>query len=53
MYAVSKNEDGTWSRAAWTDVKHSLGYDFPNLPYYEDGKVKLSETSAIMRYICK
>jgi glutathione S-transferase len=34
MYAVSKNEDGSWSRASWTDVKHSLGFDFPNLPYY-------------------
>ena len=26
-----------FSRAEWYDVKESLGYDFPNLPYFQDG----------------
>jgi len=32
-------------------VKHSLGLDFPNLPYMLDGDVKITESTAIMRYL--
>ena len=28
-----------WDRSSWLGVKFSLGLDFPNLPYYMDGKV--------------
>jgi glutathione S-transferase len=31
--------------------KFELGLDFPNLPYYIDGDIKLTQTHAIMRYI--
>lgn len=34
-------------------MKHSLGIDFPNLPYYIDGDVKISQSMAIMRYIAR
>ena len=34
-------------------MKETLGYDFPNLPYYSDGKVKLTQSGAILRYIAK
>lgn len=37
----------------WLDVKFHLGLDFPNMPYYIDGDVKLSESKSIMKYICK
>jgi len=37
----------------WTDVKESLGLDFPNLPYYVDGKVKITESWAIMRHVAR
>ena len=40
-----------WSRASWTDVKFTLGLDFPNLPYFFDGELNLTETAAIMKYI--
>ena len=40
-----------FSRAEWMDVKQSLGYDFPNLPYFQDGEMKITESGAIMRYI--
>jgi len=37
----------------WTPVKHTLGLDFPNLPYYIDGDVKLSQSLAILRHLGK
>lgn len=33
-------------------MKHEQGLEFPNLPYYIDEDVKITETIAIMRYIC-
>ena len=41
-----------FDKSCWTDVKHTLGFDFPNLPYLIDGDFKLTETSAIINYIC-
>lgn len=52
MYDVSLTEEG-WDRSAWTNVKFSLGMDYPNLPYLIDGETKLTETAGIMRYIAK
>ena len=40
-----------FSRKEWLDVKFDLGLDFPNLPYYIEGDLKLTESSAIIRYI--
>ena len=40
-----------FSRDCWMDVKNTLGLDFPNLPYLFDGDVKITESSAMMRYI--
>jgi glutathione S-transferase len=36
---------------SWFNVKYSLGLDFPNLPYYIDGDVKVTQSNAILRYI--
>ena len=36
-----------------TDDKFKLGLDFPNLPYYIDKDVKLTQSLAILRYIGK
>ena len=33
-----------FDRSCWFDVKPTLGYDFPNLPYMQDGETKISET---------
>ena len=41
-----------FSRASWQDKKNSLGLEFPNLPYFIDGNVKMTETISIMKYIC-
>jgi glutathione S-transferase len=47
-----------WENVAYTDHnqwfgvdKINLGFDFPNLPYLIDGDFKISESSAIHRYI--
>ena len=40
-----------FSRAAWVNVKDTLNLQFPNLPYFIDGEMRLTETNAIMKYI--
>lgn len=42
-----------YKRNMWTDIKESMGMDFPNLPYYEDGDLKLCESWAIMRHVAR
>nr|XP_042911897.1 glutathione S-transferase Mu 1-like [Parasteatoda tepidariorum] len=37
----------------WQKEKFTLGLDFPNLPYYIDDKVKLTQSFAILRYLAK
>lgn len=43
----------TYDKSCWFDIKHDLGLDFPNLPYYVDGDVKVTQSNAIMRYIAR
>jgi len=43
----------TYDRSAWMDVKFTLGFDFPNLPYYIEPNVKLTGTNAILRHIAR
>ena len=40
-----------FSTKQWTSVKDNLGLDFPNMPYFIDGEVRLTEPLAIMKYI--
>jgi len=42
-----------FDRSSWFSVKNSLGLDFPNLPYYKDGDVAISQTNAIMKHIAR
>jgi len=35
----------------WFAKKETMGFDFPNLPYYIDGDVKLTQSTAILRYL--
>ena len=35
----------------WGDQKFKLGLDFPNLPYFIDGELKLTQSDAILRHI--
>ena len=45
-------EDGKVDLGEWKDHKWKLDMELPNLPYFLDGDIKVSETMAIMRYIC-
>jgi glutathione S-transferase len=40
-------------RKNWTQIKLTLGLDFPNLPFYIDGNVKLTQSLAIIRYLAR
>ncbi|KFM70752.1 Glutathione S-transferase Mu 1, partial [Stegodyphus mimosarum] len=37
----------------WQNDKFQLNLDFPNLPYYIDDKVKLTQSTAILRYLAR
>jgi len=40
-----------WNREQWTSKKDHLDLDFPNLPYYKDGDIKVTQSLAILFYI--
>ena len=40
-----------YSRAEWIDHKPAM--DLPNLPYFIDGDLKISESWAILRHIAR
>ncbi|KYO33155.1 glutathione S-transferase Mu 1 [Alligator mississippiensis] len=42
-----------YDTSQWTNEKQNLGLDFPNLPYLIDGKTKLTQSNAILRYIAR
>ena len=42
-------------REVWMDAKsrNDVSLDFPNLPYWIDGNVKLTQSSAILRHLAR
>ncbi|KPM11585.1 Sar s 8 allergen (glutathione S transferase mu-like protein 3) [Sarcoptes scabiei] len=40
-----------FDRSDWLNEKFNLGLDFPNLPYYIEGDIKLTQSIAILRYL--
>jgi len=38
---------------AWNKDKFQLGLDFPNVPYYIDGDVRMTDSLAIMKHIAR
>lgn len=61
MYAGQDFEDKYYECGAgpefntdcWLSEKFNLGLDFPNLPYYIDGNVKLTQSATILRYLAR
>jgi len=46
-----ENRTMQMSKPDWLAYKTSLGFDFPNLPYYQEGDLKLTQSMAIMRHV--
>jgi glutathione S-transferase len=48
-----KGPEENFDRSAWTDKKATMEDDFPfiNLPYFQNGAVKLTQSMAILNYI--
>ncbi|XP_003737612.1 glutathione S-transferase class-mu 26 kDa isozyme 47 [Galendromus occidentalis] len=40
-------------RNRWFEVKNTLGFEFPNLPYLIDGDFRLTQSTAILKYIAR
>ena len=51
MYDVGPGPD--FDKSDWLNVKQTLGFEYPNLPYLIDGQTKITETAAIMKYIAR
>ncbi|KAM9342509.1 glutathione S-transferase Mu 1-like [Pholidichthys leucotaenia] len=49
----SCGEAPDYDKSCWLNEKFKLGMDFPNLPYLFDGDMKVSQSSAILRYIAR
>uniref|UniRef100_A0A8C2TA07 Glutathione S-transferase n=1 Tax=Coturnix japonica TaxID=93934 RepID=A0A8C2TA07_COTJA len=52
LYSCGK-QPPNYDKSQWINEKEKLGLDFPNLPYYIDGDVKLTQSNAILRYIAR
>ena len=48
---VEYEQADDFSVEEWTSVKFTLGFEFPNLPYFVDGDFKMTETMPIHKYI--
>ncbi|GIX96608.1 glutathione S-transferase Mu 1 [Caerostris darwini] len=42
-----------FTQDGWQKDKFALGLDFPNLPYYMEGDVKLTQSTAILRHLAR
>lgn len=51
MYSTGGPPD--FSRESWLKDKFNLNLDFPNLPFYMDGDIKITQTNAILRHIAR
>uniref|UniRef100_A0ACB8F4J7 Glutathione S-transferase Mu 1 n=1 Tax=Sphaerodactylus townsendi TaxID=933632 RepID=A0ACB8F4J7_9SAUR len=51
LYSCGEAPD--YDKSKWINEKEKLGLDFPNLPYLIDGKTKLTQSNAILRYIAR
>ncbi|XP_015782382.1 glutathione S-transferase Mu 1 isoform X1 [Tetranychus urticae] len=42
-----------FDKSDWLNEKHNLGLPYPNLPYYIDGDLKITQTLAILHYLAR
>jgi len=57
FYEAHALPDGEWDRTEWTNDKFSEkfqnDFSFPNLPWLRDGDIKITQSSAIFKYISR
>ena len=53
MIEYEVGDPPNYDRSTWLDVKSTLGFAFPNLPYLIDLDYKLTETTAIHKYLAE
>ena len=51
MVEYEQGDPPDYSRDSWLNDKYKLGLEFPNLPYFIHGDVRITETTAIHKYI--
>ncbi|XP_064491704.1 glutathione S-transferase Mu 1-like [Pseudopipra pipra] len=51
LYSCGEAPD--YDKSQWINEKEKLGLDFPNLPYFIDGPVRLTQSNAILRHIAR
>jgi glutathione S-transferase len=51
VYPQAKEEDG--GETTWASQKSKLGLESPNMPYWIDDSIKLSESKAILMYVIR
>jgi len=39
------------TKDCWLEYKQGLGFDFPNLPYYQEGDIKITQSRAIIKHL--
>jgi len=47
------SEGPKFDRSQWTNEKHKLGLEFPNLPYWIQGDLKLTQSQAIVHHVAR
>ena len=57
-FTDTEYEDTVWEvtkREVWMDAKskNDFALDFPNLPYWIDGNLKLTQSTAILRHLAR
>ncbi|KAK3581608.1 hypothetical protein CHS0354_000149 [Potamilus streckersoni] len=52
-YTYEEGDAPDYSREQWLRVKDIIGLPFPNLPFYLDGDLKITQSNAIIRYIAR
>eukprot|EP00164_Ancoracysta_twista_P002285 GFYU01003026.1.p1 GENE.GFYU01003026.1~~GFYU01003026.1.p1 ORF type:complete len:227 (-),score=71.64 GFYU01003026.1:214-894(-) len=53
VYDIGGPPEYSAKESTYFGEKFNLGLDFPNLPFLFDGDLKISQTNAIMAYICR
>ena len=52
-HRLSRGPPPEYDRTSWTELRRTVGLDFPNLPFLIDGDLKITQSNAILRFIAR